>query len=187
MMTGVREESRGVEGVADAGRPDHPDALRAVFEAEYRSLVGLATYLVSNVHDAEEVVQEAFVRTLAGWDRVRDRDAADRYVRRAVVNGAKGRLRRRAVARRHPDPPAGSAASAEHDALAGGEEGQVFEAVRALPRRQRECVVLRHHLGCSTAETAAILGIAEGTVKSALATGLATLKQALDAQPEEAP
>ena len=82
------------------------DALSRVFEAEYGRLVRLASLFVDTYDEAEEVVQEAFARTLAGWSRVRDKDDATAYIRRAVVNLCHGRLRRRRLVRRlRPDDP----------------------------------------------------------------------------------
>ena len=110
---------------------------------------------------------------------MRDRDAALPYVRRAVVNLARGGLRRRAVARRARLTPVVDMPSAEATALVGVRRREVADAVRALPTRQRECVVLRFGVDCSIREIAVELGISEGAVKQHLHRALAALADAL--------
>lgn len=156
------------------------DVVSAVFVERYGSLVGLARLLLDRREDAEEVVQEAFARTLEGWGRLRTPDDPYAYVRRAVVNLARSGLRRRIVARRYapdaPDAPEGP----DLVVVAGEERRAVADAVAALPRRQRECVVLRYFEGCSTAETASALEISEGSVKTHLHRALVTLETRLE-------
>jgi RNA polymerase sigma-70 factor (sigma-E family) len=149
--------------------------LEGVYRSQYARLVGVARLLVDERADAEEIVQEAFARTWARGPELANRDEAAAYVQRAVVNLARDTVRRRSVVRRLPVPPARNAPAADGDVILDEDQRRVTEAVRALPRRQRECVVLRYLLECSTAETARALGIAEGSVKSHLSRGLAAL------------
>jgi RNA polymerase sigma-70 factor (sigma-E family) len=176
MMTtvGAKPDSDGSTG-----------ALADVYAAHYGTLVGLARLLLDDRGLAEEVVQEAFARTYAAWPRLRTPDDPLPYVRRAVVNLARGGLRRRVVARRAVVPKAPDSPSAEVGALAGERRREVAAAVRALPRRQRECVVLRYFLDCSTAETANVLGVSEGTVKQHLHRALEALAVVLHEDAEE--
>jgi RNA polymerase sigma-70 factor (sigma-E family) len=170
------------------GTPDSDGStagLADVYATHYAVLVGLARLLLDERGLAEEVVQEAFARTYAAWPRLRTPDDPLPYVRRAVVNLARGGLRRRMVARRAVGPRAAAAPSAESGALAGERRREVAAAVRALPRRQRECVVLRYFLDCSTAETADALGVSEGTVKQHLHRALGTLAVALGEDADE--
>src|SRR5262245_24372797 len=98
---------RGAEPVAgeDAVPLDADSVLGRVFGTDGPALVGLARLLLSDPGQAEDVVQEAFVRTYASWWRVRDRRDPLPYVRRAVVNLARGGLRaRRLTHRRGLDP-----------------------------------------------------------------------------------
>jgi RNA polymerase sigma-70 factor (sigma-E family) len=179
MMTGVGVE-RGAPGGVLRSVAERDAVLGAVFQDQYPVLVGLARLLLDERGLAEEVVQEAFARTYAAWPRLRTPDDPLPYVRRTVVNLARGGLRRRVVARRAVGPVvAGEAPSAEDDALAGEQRLEVADAVRALPRRQRECVVLRYFLDCSTAETADALGVSTGTVKQHLHRALDALSVAL--------
>ena len=154
--------------------------LGGVFRTHYQPLVGLARLLVDDQGQAEDIVQEAFARAYASWPRLRDRDDPLPYVRSAVVNLARGGLRRRRTARRTRLTPLPDAASAESTAAARERTRVVATAVRGLPRRQRECVVLRYYLDCSTIETATTLGISEGSVKQHLHRALGALGQVLE-------
>jgi RNA polymerase sigma factor (sigma-70 family) len=151
--------------------------LEAVFRAHYARLVALARVLLDRQTDAEEVVQEAFARVLA---RRGAGDAPIAYVERTVVNLCRDGLRRRAVVRRLPATGGADARAAELVALGTAEQRRVLAAVRDLPRRQRECVALRHLFGQSTDETASVLGISEGSVKTHLHRGMAALETALE-------
>lgn len=155
--------------------------VEALFRSEYRRLVGLARLLVDDTGSAEEVVQDAFVALHRHWDRLRDEAAATAWLRVAVVNGARGRLRRRATARRHlrvAEPAAGG--GADEGVLLAEEHRAVAAALRSLPERQRACLALRHHCGLSEAEIAATLGISAGSVKTHVHRGMAALREALE-------
>ena len=154
--------------------------LEAAFRRRYARLVGVARLLVDGRAEAEEVVQEAFARTYARDPRFTTPDEAAAYVQRVVVNLCRDTLRHRAVVRRWSAPPAVSAPGAEREVLLDEDQRRLTAAVRALPRRQRECVVLRYLLELSTAETAGALGIAEGSVKSHLSRALSALGDDLE-------
>lgn len=156
------------------------DVLRRIFEERYESLVGLARLLLDERGAAEEVVQEAFVRVWDGWDRLRRPDDPLPYLRSTVMNLARGRLRRRVVARRKPVPAVVDGPSAEDHAVTRDDRRRVAEVLRTLPGRQRECVVLRYYLECSTAETAVTLGISEGSVKTHLHRALGAMARELE-------
>src|SRR5688572_1174535 len=141
--------------------------LRRVYEVEFSRLVGLARLLVDRREDAEEVVQEAFARTWANLGRVRGDDPLP-YVRRAVVNLSRGRLRRLRTARSHRPEPPRDVESAEHGAARSEQARTVLESIDRLPRRQRESVVLRFYADLTVPEIAESLGVAEGSVKSHL-------------------
>jgi RNA polymerase sigma-70 factor (sigma-E family) len=154
-----------------------------VFETEYGRLVRLASLFVDKYDEAEEVVQEAFARTLAGWSRVREKDDPTAYVRAAVVNLCHGRLRRRRLLRRlRPDVPR-VAFSAERVVQDADMAERVRAAVRRLPLRQRECVTLHYLLGRPVAEVAKLLGVSDGTVKTCLSRARARLASQLEEQP----
>lgn len=154
--------------------------LEAVFRSDYARLVALARLLIDRQVEAEEIVQEAFARALAGWDRLEDRADPLPYVRRTVVNLARDGLRRRRTIRRSPDPVIAPAPPADVGVVLGEDQRELAAALRSLPERQRECVVLRHLLDLSTAEAATTLGISAGSVKTHLSRGLAALEAALE-------
>jgi RNA polymerase sigma-70 factor (sigma-E family) len=156
---------------------DRDEVLVCLYRAEYRRLVRLACLLLDDRGAGEETVQEAFIRLHRHWARVRDAPA---YLRSTVLNLARSRLRRRLVARRHHPTPRPDAISAEAEALLSEEHRDVIAALRGLPRRQRECLVLRYYLQLSEAEIASTLGISPGSVKSHTHRGLAALASSLE-------
>jgi RNA polymerase sigma-70 factor (sigma-E family) len=172
-------EERGARSVAsdEAGPVEigSDAALARVFEVNGPGLVGLARLLLDDRAQAEEIVQEAFVRTYAGWWRVRDQDDPLPYVRQTVVNLARGGLRKRRTRRSAVLERPAEVPSAEATADARRRDRAVDAAVRALPRRQRECVVFRYYLDCSLAETASALRISVGSVKQHVHRALGSL------------
>jgi RNA polymerase sigma-70 factor (sigma-E family) len=154
--------------------------IHALYTAHWRYLVRLAVLLVDDRASAEDVVQDAFVALHKRQATLRDPDAALGYLRASVVNLSRSVLRKRQVARRHlkvAEPEAG--APADHDVLLRDEHRAALAAVRALPRHQREVLILRYWSGLSEREIAQTLGIAPGSVKSAASRGLATLQRVL--------
>ena len=161
---------------------DRDEALRDLYQDHYRSLVRLAALLVDDRESAEDVVQDAFVKAYRSWERMRDPAAAPAYLRSIVLNTARSGLRRRLVAARNRPSPAPDAAPADEPALLSEDRREVLEALRSLPRRQRECLTLRYYLDCSEAEIAETLGISKGSVKSHASRGLAALAGRLEAR-----
>ncbi|WP_223166660.1 SigE family RNA polymerase sigma factor [Nonomuraea sp. SYSU D8015] len=151
----------------------------AIFAEHHVGLVRLALIMVGDRATAEDVVQEAFARTHAGWGRLRDGDKALAYVRSAVLNGCRSVLRRRATVFRRAVPYEPPVWSAESAALVGEERREVLLALRRLPRRQREALILRYYLDLTDQEIADTMGIGAGTVRSTIARGLAALGRAL--------
>lgn len=159
---------------ADAG-------IEALYAAEWRRLVRLSVLLVHDQGTAEEIVQDAFVALHGRWARLRDPASAPAYLRQAVVNRSRSALRHRKVVDRYAArqrlqesaPEAGAAAEA------GARRTAVLDALRALPRRQREVLALRYYLELSEAEIADTLDISTGAVKSHASRGAASLRAAL--------
>ena len=164
-------------GAAD---PDRRERLRELYELHYRDLVRLACLLLDRTEAAEEVVQDAFVKLYGALDRIEDRDATPAYLRSMVMNGARSKLRRRQVVRRHPPTPEPHGEPADAATLLHEDQREVIEVLRTLPTRQRECLVLRYYGGCSEAEIAETLGIARGTVKSSISRAMATMAERLE-------
>ena len=153
-----------------------------LFRSHYRDLVRLATLLLGDRSAGEEVVQDAFVKLQVGWGRVREPDKAPAWLRTAVLNGARSRLRHRQVRRRHLEAVPAAAPSAETGALAGDEHRRVMIALRALPERQREALVLKFYGNLSEAEIASAMDVSAGTVKTHVHRGLAALQSTLGSE-----
>lgn len=159
------------------------DALVAALHREhYRDLVRLAGLLLHDRGASEEVVQDAFVQLHLRWRRLHDPDRAAAWLRSAVLNGARSRLRHLEVRRRHSPGPAGSHESAEDTAVSGDAHQRMLRTLDSLPARQREAVVLRYYLDLSEAEMAAVMGVSAGSVKTHLHRGLAALHTRLEGQ-----
>jgi len=163
----------------DRDRGVRRSAFEGLFRDNYAGLVRVAWLLVDSKDSAEEIVQEAFMRLFQQWDRLDHVDAAPAYLRATVVNLARSRLRTRSVRRRHRSGPLDPEPAAELRVLARDEENEVLVAMAKLPRRQRECVVLRYYLDLSEAEIASTLGISRGSVKSHTSRALAALSSTL--------
>jgi RNA polymerase sigma-70 factor (sigma-E family) len=172
-----------VAGVALGSVTADWDADRAVTElyaTHYRSLVRLAALLVRDNATAEEVVQDSFVAMHGGWRRLRDSEKALSYLRQSVVNRSRSVLRHRVVVDRNAPKPPPDMPSAEHGAIALLERSAVIAALRTLPARQREALVLRFYADMSEAQIAETMQISKGAVKSHTARGMATLRTVLE-------
>lgn len=163
--------------------PVASSSLPALYDQYFRPMVKLASMYVDDRGTAEEVVQDAFVKLLAGSYRI-DAGKEGPYLRQMVLNGARSMLRKRRVRRLHtPDKP-GLVAAAEESGVANSERDRMLRAVRQLPEKQASVLILRYYLDLSEAEIAETLGIARGSVKSHAHRGLAKLQKMLN---DEAP
>ena len=156
------------------------DIVTEIYDGEYKSLVRLAVLLVHDVPTAEEVVQDAFEAMHTALRRLRDSEKALSYLRQAVVNKSRSVLRHRTVVDKNAPKPAPDEPSAEHAAMALIERTAVVAALRALPDRQREAIVLRYYADFSEADIAAAMGISRGAVKSHTARGMTALRSILE-------
>ncbi|MFF1614354.1 RNA polymerase sigma factor [Amycolatopsis sp. NPDC058278] len=151
-----------------------------LFRRHRSDLLRLAVLLLGDTSQAEDVVQDAFVALHRRWPVLADPAAAAGYLRVSVVNGARSAHRRRATVRRHlrvGEPEALPAADA--GLLLAEEHRRVLAAVRQLPRRQWEVLVLRYWSGLSEAEIARTLAVSRGTVKTCASRALAKLEDLL--------
>jgi RNA polymerase sigma-70 factor (sigma-E family) len=161
---------------ASGGWP--PDLLELYADCRL-PMLRLAVLLTDDGATAEDVVHDAFVAVHRRWASV-DPAAAKGYLRVAVVNTARSVVRRKIVARRHLRVAEHDAGPAADDGLVLAEEHrEVWEAVRSLPRRQREVLVLRYWSGLNEEQIATALGVSRGTVKSSASRGLDTVQKRL--------
>lgn len=164
------------------GSADPAVIITALYSAHALGLTRLALIMTGDRLAAEDIVQDAFCGLHRRWHKLRDQDKALTYVRSAVLNGCRTQARRDTLARVRSAstgahlPPAWSAEAA---VLATEERREVLGALRRLPARQREALLLRYFLDLSEAETASAMGISRGTAKSTVARGLAALRALL--------
>ena len=147
-----------------ADAEDVSSAVAALYREHYRPLVRLAVLLVSDLAAAEEIVQEAFADVHGTWRTLPGPDAALRYLRRSLIR------RSRSAAQ----PQAAAAADAAADAGAG-----LLPALRALPAREREVLVLRYFADLPEAEITSVTGTRITAVRTYAARGMSSLRAGL--------
>lgn len=164
---------------ARAGMSSNPGAAFDEFVSRGSpTLYRLAYLLIGDRGHAEDALQLALLRTAQRWQVARE--APDAYARRIIVNLSRDRYRH--LSRRVPEYPLDEAVglplARDHaDGLIGRET--VIHALRALPVRQREVVVMRFFADLPVPDTAAALGLSDGTVKSHTSRALARLRELL--------
>ena len=174
--------------------PGAAASVTALYAEHALGLVRLAVVVTGDRAAAEDIVQDAFLGLYRRWERLPEMAAPLAYLRVSVMNGCRTALRRRSrqglwpsglgddldeAASARPGGPAGLAESAEASVLLGEEQRLVAAALWKLPRRQREAVVLRYYLDLSVQETAQVMGVSLGTVKSATHRGIAAVGRTL--------
>jgi len=153
----------------DASADDASHAVAALYQLHYPALVRLAALLVPDLATAEDIVQDAFAAVHGRWHVQPDADAALAYLRWSVVH------RSRLV------PPLGLAeGTGEPGSAVIGEPGSaVISALRALPARQREVVVLQYFADLSEAEIAAATGMSMAAVRDHAAQAMSSRQAGL--------
>ncbi|MGW7423192.1 SigE family RNA polymerase sigma factor [Streptomyces sp. NPDC054813] len=142
-------------------------------------LLRTARSLTANPSDAEDLLQTALTKTYVAWERIEDHRALDGYVRRALLNTRTSQWRKRRVDEfvcdelPEPEPVGGGDDPAERQAL----RDAMWRAITKLPARQRAMVVLRYYEDLSEVQTAEVLGVSVGTVKSAVSRALGKLRE----------
>jgi RNA polymerase sigma-70 factor (sigma-E family) len=152
----------------------------AYLDARQPQLLRTAYLLTGDRHQAEDVLQTSLAKLYLAWDKVRDRDSVDAYVRRIMVN-ENNSLWRRGWKKREfateviPDREF-------HDEYDEGLGAALWDVVQTLPKKARAVVVLRYYEQLTEAETADLLGISVGTVKSQCSRALAALRERVPAE-----
>jgi RNA polymerase sigma-70 factor (sigma-E family) len=179
--TVVGRRGRFVDAPTRAGSErDADEALVALYTSNYRALVRMSALLLHDTAAAEDVVQDAFVAMHGSWRRLRDPDKGLAYLRQAVVNRSRSRLRHLKVVDRKAPAPMPDAEGADAAALRAVERASVMTALRGLPQRQREVLVLRYYADLSEAQIADAMGISTGAVKSHASRGIASLRDTME-------
>ena len=145
------------------------DEFEAFVRESSTALLRIAHLLSGDTHDAEEILQEALVKAAIRWERARENPQA--YVRITMVNLLRDRWRRHRIRRELPFSHEQLQATERRFLGSDGSESTVErlalrEAVRGLPRRQREVIIYRYYLDASVDQSARELGISQGSVKA---------------------
>ena len=148
------------------------ESLRDLYDGSYRRLVGQLYTVCGSLSEAEDAVQEAFVRAVEKPRRFAAVDNPEAWLRVVALNIARSRFRRQdrhrqLVTEVLSPPESAPGLSPDHVAL--------VEALRQLPYEQREAIALHHLVDLPVREIAGQLGVPEGTVKARLARGRAGL------------
>ena len=158
---------------------DRDAAFSDFVAARQTHLRRIAYALCGDRHRADDLLQTSLTKLYVAWPRIRHEGGEEAYVRqimvRANIDESRRPWRRERATDRLPDLPGAEPTGVE-------ERSALFEALQLLPPQQRKVVVLRHWLGLSVRESAAELGISEGTVKSHSSRGLAALETVLAPQ-----
>lgn len=175
--------SAGHEAAAAHKEPDAETAVAALYQLHATGLIRLATIMLGDRGAAEDAVQDAFSALYRRYDSLAQPDRALAYVRSSILNGCRSRLRtRQRAARRDARVAPATIPGADYDVLLDEEHREVLTALRRLPDRQREALVLRFYLEMSPSDVASAMGIGEGTVKSTTSRALAALGKLLEGE-----
>jgi RNA polymerase sigma-70 factor (sigma-E family) len=159
---------------------DADQAVARLYATHQQPLMRLATLLVRDAATAEDVVQDAFVAMRGAWQRLGDAEKALAYLRQAVVNRSRSVLRNRTVTGKNMPQAPSDIPGGEHGALDLLGSPVARAALRGLPERQREAIVLRYYTDLDEDQIAAAMRISRGAVKSHTARGLSALRAALE-------
>ncbi len=176
------EPTGGMAGVSRVKpSPEENDDLRDFYASAYPRLVGTLTLAAGSRGEAEEVVQDAFIRLIGRWETVSKYDDPESWVRLVAFRLLSNRMRRArngaaALLRFRPG---------RSESLPPDDQTHVLTALRSLPLGQREALVLHHMLDLSVETVAQQLGISTGTVKSRLARARASLAPLLQIEEED--
>jgi RNA polymerase sigma-70 factor (sigma-E family) len=173
----VLEKERPVEEQASAAIRE--DRIEELYVRYAPGAIRFAYLLIGDADQAEDCVQDAFVRVVGRLGHIRNAEAFDAYLRSTIVNLTKNHWRRRALERTHAErerPP--TAVTSAEGSVA--DRIRVWHAVLRLPIRQRIAVVLRFYEDLSEAEIASIMHCQPGTARSLVSRGTASLRGSLE-------
>jgi RNA polymerase sigma-70 factor (ECF subfamily) len=163
--------------------PSFP-AFDGFYQREFPAIRAIAWALTGNVWTAEDVAQEALLQAHRDWDRVGKYDQPGAWVRRVAINLATSRLRRGA---REMRALARLAGRRNEDWHMPDSSREFWSVVRSLPRQQAAVLTLHYYEDLPVADIAAVLGLAEGTVKAHLHKGRDAMRKVLGRATEVTP
>ena len=182
LPVGERGEQRARRWHDAKMEPAREELLDVLFRRHYAPLLRLGVVMLGSREAAEDAVQDAFVALHRHWSSLRDPEAAEVYLRSAVLNRCRSWMRRQ-VTQRAPRPlmlVKQTQQSPEDATVDRDEAGSLVALMRTLARRQREVLACRYVLELSVAETAQLLQISEGSVKAHAHRGLNALQQRIE-------
>jgi RNA polymerase sigma-70 factor (sigma-E family) len=159
-----------------AAEQERRAAVTALYRDHALGLIRLAHVMLGDKSAAEDVVQDAFCGLYRRWEHLAEPDKALPYLRSSVLNGCRSALRR---TRREARAPAWTPPATADPTLTSDQRRLLVDAMRHLPERQREALVLRFYLDMSDSQIASDMGISQGTVRSTTHRALAALGVAL--------
>ena len=163
---------RGTEVVGNEVA-EEPRSFEEFFSSEHARLFGALCLVTGDRHEAEEIMQDAFLRLWERWDRVAEFDDPSAYLFRTAMNVFRNRYRRAALALRKTISLAPS-----EDALATVEDRDaVVRALRDLTSDQRAAVVLTGYVGLTSEEAGSVLGMRAGTVRTLATRARAAIRE----------
>jgi RNA polymerase sigma-70 factor (ECF subfamily) len=160
----------------EVGVPALSPSFEDFFDAGHERLLGALFIVTGNRHDAEDLMQEAYVRVLERWDRVGSLEDPTGYLYRTAMNGFRMRVRRTVLATKRV---AGGPTRADDFSEVELRE-DVRRALTHLTPRQRAALVLTELLGRSAEEAATYLGIKSSTVRVLATQGRAALRDSME-------
>jgi DNA-directed RNA polymerase specialized sigma24 family protein len=142
-----------------------------------RSLLRLAVLLVTDVGAAEAIMRDAFAALYGQRHRARTAEEVQMFLRQSVVFGA----------RSSRAPSSAAVGWHGYEGAVGAGYGPVIDAIRSLPRRQHEALVLRYYACLSEEDAAAAMGVRLSALRIHLAAGMSALRPILEREPKLAP
>jgi RNA polymerase sigma-70 factor, ECF subfamily len=174
----VMDRGRHIVGLEGADGLQSELTFENLFEAEHRQLFRALYLMTGSTEDAEELMQEAFLKVWERWDRVGRMDNPAGYLCRIAVNGARSRIRRLRLAARRS-----VALGPGQDPFEAADlRDELVRALAGLTRRQRMALVLTDLMDMSAEESARLLGVKAPTVRSLASQGRAAMKVTLEAE-----
>jgi len=158
---------------ADAESTTAPLTFEDLFAEQHERVFRALYLIVGNTHEAEELMQDAFLHVLERWDRIDDPAA---YLYRSAFNATRSRFRRLTLAAKRTLSPG----QPEDPFAAADLRDQVVRQLRRLPERQRMALVLVDLLDYRSDDAAEVLGVTAATVRSLASHGRANLKLSME-------
>jgi len=168
-------QQRGSEATA-------PLSFEELFDDQHARLYRAIYLIVGNAHEAEELMQDAFLAVWERWDRVAEMDDPAGYLYRTAFNSTRSRFRRLQLAAKRTL----TLGEPEDPFAAADLRDQVVRSIRELPVRQRAALVLLDLLDLRSEEAAEVLRITPATVRSLASHARATLKHSMEAYDDDA-